>query len=198
MARTEVGMAGSAAPRPLRVDARRNHDRIIAAAGAAFTEHGADASLEDIARRAGVGSATLHRRFPSRRALLEAVFHDRVEALCARVEVLEHEAEPGPALITWLRALAAYASGTRGLAAALVPVAANDAASAGSSCQAMTRSACDRLLQRAHQAGAVRPGISSTDLLTLVTAISLASEQTPGQDQAVRLLDLALHGIIPT
>lgn len=70
--------------RPLRADAQRNYDRILAAAGAAVAAHGTDASLEEIAREAGVGSATLHRHFPSRQALLEAVFRDRVETLCAK------------------------------------------------------------------------------------------------------------------
>ena len=69
-------MAGTTARRPLRADARRNYERILAAAQQAFAAHGADASLEGIARQAGVGSATLHRHFPSRHALLDAVFHE--------------------------------------------------------------------------------------------------------------------------
>src|SRR5262249_14146667 len=104
----------------MRADARRNVDRIIAAAGALIAEHGADASLEEVARRAGVGSATLHRHFPSRQALLEAVFKDRVETLCAKAEGLLCDPDPGEALFSWLRAVGAHAVANRGLGASLM------------------------------------------------------------------------------
>jgi AcrR family transcriptional regulator len=96
---------GNTAPlsRPMRADAQRNYDRILAAAGAAIARDGADASLEKIARRAGVGSATLHRHFPSRQALLEAVFRAKVEALCHKARSLTTDPDPGVALVTWLR-----------------------------------------------------------------------------------------------
>ncbi|MFC7643282.1 TetR/AcrR family transcriptional regulator [Streptosporangium lutulentum] len=80
----------------MRADARRNHDRILVAASAAIAQHGAEASLEEIARHAGVGSATLHRHFPSRQALLEAVFRDRVETLCAKASELAAASTPAP------------------------------------------------------------------------------------------------------
>ena len=92
--------------KPKRADARRNFDQIVAAAEAEIARHGADASLEEIARRAGVGSATLHRHFPSRQALLEAVFHDRVEVLCVQARELAGHPDPGAALGEWLRAVA--------------------------------------------------------------------------------------------
>lgn len=188
-------MAGFAAPRALRADAKRNYDRILTAAELAFSRHGADASLEEIARQAGVGSATLHRRFPSRRALLEAVFHDRIETLCAQGRALEQKAEPGTALVTWLRALTTYASTTRGLAAALSPDVLAHHTSGGGGCHAMIEEACTRLLRRAHRTGAVRCEVTTHDLLTLVIALSLVSERAAGSEQAVRLLDIALRGI---
>src|SRR3954454_23845757 len=90
------------ARRPKRADARRNYEKLLAAAAEAFTERGTDASLEDIARRAGVGIGTLYRPFPTRQALLEAVYIDEVEEISAKAGELGH-LEPWEALVTWLR-----------------------------------------------------------------------------------------------
>ncbi|WP_327085746.1 TetR/AcrR family transcriptional regulator [Nonomuraea sp. NBC_01738] len=173
----------------MRADARRNAERIVAAAGAVIAEQGADASLEEIARRAGVGSATLHRRFPARRALLEAVFRDRVAVLCARAEELLDSADPGEALFTWLRAVGAHAVANRGLSASLM---------LGSECHDMIINAGEGLLGRARAAEEVRPEITIVHLLKLVSAISLATEQDPdGPAEADHLLAIALDGIRP-
>jgi AcrR family transcriptional regulator len=193
-----VTVPDTAARRPLRADARRNHERIVAAAHEAFATHGAGASLEEIARRAGVGSATLHRHFPSRRSLLDAVFHDRVEALCAKAHQYARESEPGTALFSWLRDFNAYAATCRGLAASLVhdgrdrepePVRQKDG------CTTMITAAAGELLRRAQQSGAARPGIRVEDLLALVRTISLATEHRDDDEQARRLLDIAVDGV---
>src|SRR6266852_1321868 len=90
-------------PRQMRADAQRNYTRLLDAATAAFLEHGADdVSLEEIARRAGVGIGTLYRHFPTRQALLEAVYRDQAEALHARALELLSSPSPGEALATWL------------------------------------------------------------------------------------------------
>ncbi len=191
-------MSDATSPRPLRADARRNYDRILAVAHEAFARDGADASLEEIARRAGVGSATLHRHFPSRRALLEVVFHDRVEALCATAHELAEDDDPGQALITWLRALGVYASSTRGLAASLLQSTRDAELRTSDSCQAMITDAGSTLLDRARGAGAVRSGVSIGDLLTLVNAISLVTERNADEAEAHRLLDIAIDGIRTT
>ncbi|MEU1867791.1 TetR/AcrR family transcriptional regulator [Streptomyces gardneri] len=179
--------------RPMRADARRNLERIVAAAGELIAEHGADASLEEVARRAGVGSATLHRHFPSRQALLEAVFKDRVEALCARAGHLLAEPDPGQALSTWLRAVGAHAVANRGLGTSLM----RDAdPSLGETCHDMITSAGDALLTRARAADAVRPEVTITRLLKLVGAIALATEQDPdGAAEAELLLAIAIDGV---
>src|ERR1700678_3278770 len=94
------------ADKAMRADARRNYQRLLAAAGAAFGEHGADTvSLEEIARRAAVGIGTLYRHFPTRQALLEAVYRDQVEALATRAAELMRAEPPGQALADWLLAL---------------------------------------------------------------------------------------------
>ncbi|MCO5974512.1 TetR/AcrR family transcriptional regulator [Actinoallomurus soli] len=176
----------------MRADARRNVDRIIAAAGAVIAEHGADASLEEVARRAGVGSATLHRHFPSRQALLEAVFRGRVEALCAKADDLLSDPDPGEALFAWLRAVGAHAVANRGLGASLMR---GDPA-LGSGCHDMVIDAGDALLARARAAGVVRPGIAITHLLKLVSAIALATEHEPdGPAEADRMLAIAIDGV---
>jgi AcrR family transcriptional regulator len=179
--------------RPRRADAQRNYDALVTAAAAAFARDGADASLEEIARQAGVGSATLHRHFASRQALLNAVFHGRVEALCAQARELAEGAEPGPALGIWLRAVGAYVSSTRGLASSLVP-------SSGNVCLSLVEAAGDELLTSARAAGAVRTDVSIRDLLTLVNAVAMAVEHCPGDNgsEAGRLLGLAIDGIHPS
>ncbi|MEQ4724673.1 helix-turn-helix domain-containing protein [Nonomuraea sp. B19D2] len=184
--------------RPMRADARRNYDRILATAAEAIAEHGAEASLEEIARRAGVGSATLHRHFPSRQRLLEAVFRDKVEALCATAGDLAAGPDPEQALVTWLRAVATHAVSNRGLAASLMRGAQDGDPTLGTTCHTMIVNAGEGLLARARQAGAVREDVSITDLLKLANAISLAVEQEPdGMAQADRLLNLALTGVRP-
>ncbi|GGZ30175.1 TetR/AcrR family transcriptional regulator [Streptomyces poonensis] len=190
-------MAGTAARRPMRADARRNYERILAAAEQSFADHGANASLEGIARRAGVGSATLHRHFPSRRSLLEAVFHDRVEALCARAREHARSSGPAAALFSWLHDLNAYAAASHGLVASLLHDGRDaDLLEQNDDCKKMITAAAGELLQRAEQAGEVRPGMHAEDLLVLVSALSLATEGHEGDAQAGRrLLDMAIRGM---
>jgi AcrR family transcriptional regulator len=183
----------------VRADAQRNYDRILAAAEVAFTHHGADASLEEIARQAEVGSATLHRHFPSRQALLNAVFHDRTEVLCAKAHELTAKTGPEEALAAWLQEVATHVTTARGLAESLLQ-GARDAGPAvnDSSCYRMIADAGDDLLRRAREVNAVRPDVSIADLVTLVNGISLATEQAADAPaEAARLLTLALTGIRP-
>ena len=183
--------------RRLRADARRNRELIIAAAGDLFLRDGANASLEEIARRAGVGSATLHRHFPTRKILLESVYFDHVRELCDAAESLAAGPEPGEALIAWLRLVGARAAVNNGLAAAMA--AGEDGGTRGSlqSCHAMIAAAGDALLERAIGSGAVRPDVDIRDLLELVNALTRAGGgpgHTPGDEN--RLLMLAITGIM--
>ncbi|MFF5097100.1 MULTISPECIES: TetR/AcrR family transcriptional regulator [Actinosynnema] len=179
--------------RRLRADAQRNVDRIVAAAQEVFRRDGAGASLEEIARRAGVGSATLHRHFPGRQVLLEAVFSDRMGALCARAD--EHAAglAPGDALVAWLRDFVEYASTSRGLVAALLPEPEDCGRQDG--CGGRITSALEGLLRRAQEAGAVRDGVRGDDVLAMVNGISLVTELRGDDGQAERLLELAIDGM---
>ena len=194
-----MGFTGSAAtPRPMRADARRNHDRLLAVAKVAFAERGAEASLDDIARQAGVGPGTLYRHFPTRLALLEAVYRDDVSALTARADELQRTHPPAQALAEWLQAFVGYAVGKRGLAAALREILGDRKNSFFLECSRELRAAAGRLLDRAQQAGAARADAQVTDLLRLVHGIVLATEQG-GDDtgQADRLLTVVLDGLRP-
>ncbi|MGI5171768.1 TetR/AcrR family transcriptional regulator [Spirillospora sp. CA-253888] len=179
--------------RPQRTDWWRNHERLVEVASALVARDGAQVSLEKIAREAGVGSATLHRHFPSRRALLQEVFQDIVERLRRRARELA-DGDPRTGLDTWLEELTVCAAGTRGLAAWLA-AGADDDPPDDESCHVVMREATAMLVERAASAGVVRPGLSPEDLLTLTEAVSLVTEDDP--TTARRLLRLALDGVRP-
>ena len=188
----------AAIPRVMRADARRNHDRLLTEARAAFAAHGTDASLEDVARRAGVGIGTLYRHFPNRHALLSAVFEDALNDLLARARELLTAPEPCTALVTWLREMVTHAGEYRGLSRALMSVS-SDTSSALSRCNEPIRHAGGALLTRAQEAGKVRPDVEIGDLLQLTHAIALAAEESPTDPQlADRLLHLTLRGLKDT
>jgi AcrR family transcriptional regulator len=182
-----------------RADARRNHARLLAVAEAEIAAHGADASLEQIARVAGVGSATVRRHFPTRRALLEAVFRERVETLCALARDLTGSPDTRAALLEWLAAVTASAASIRGLAVALTHDLATDPDAASEHCaSAQLTEAGDPLVRQAVRDGAVAPGVTVTDLLTLITGIALATEQhRDPAAEADRLLGLTVAGVSP-
>jgi AcrR family transcriptional regulator len=170
----------------MRADAQRNYDRLVAVAAEVVGEQGADASLEEISRRAGVGSATLHRHFGGRSALLEAVFQNSIDTVCAQAEELQDHPKPLQALTIWLHGMVAHITSTRGLGSALAM-----SAERGSECHERILAAGRSLLTKAQ----VRDDIAIEDLLKLVNGISLASDQNTAQ--ADRLLDLAIRGIAP-
>ncbi|WP_372341216.1 TetR/AcrR family transcriptional regulator [Streptomyces sp. CC224E] len=181
--------------RRMRADARRNYDRLLAQARIAFAEHGTGASLEDVARGAGVGIGTLYRHFPNRHALMSAVFEEAVSDLLDRSRALLDAPQPCAALVTWLREIITHASEYRGLSRALMS-ASQDASSALARCSDPMREAGQALLSRAQRVGAVRSDVSITDLLQLTNAIALAAEETPSDPGlADRLLRLTLRGI---
>lgn len=181
-----------------RSDARRNYRRILAVAEAEVAEHGTDASLEQIARTAGVGSATVRRHFPTRQALLEAVFRERVEKLCERAAALAGADDSRAALLDWLHGLVGYAVSARGLADALSYEPPTDGP-AEHSCGGALEEAGTPLLRNAVRDGAVDPGVTYRDLLTLSVGIALATEHLDDPAaQADRLFHLAVEGLSPT
>ncbi|WP_243718399.1 TetR/AcrR family transcriptional regulator [Actinomadura sp. 7K534] len=192
--------------RPMRADARRNYERLIATARTAFMEHGTDASLDDIAKRAGVGSGTLYRHFPTRDSLLHAVLHDRIEGLLAHADELLSEPEQDPeseargadaALGRWLRTYLAGAMTPRGTSTVIIQAMSAEWAGTGLGAAATSiRDALGLLLERAQRAGSIRADIDPGDLLRLTNAIGVASERTPDPAAyADRMLALLFDGL---
>lgn len=181
-----------------RADARRNYARILAVAEEEVAAHGADASLEQIARTAGVGSATVRRHFPTRRALLEAVSRKRIEALSARAHDLTDHDNSRDALLEWLSDVVAYSASARGLAAALAYDGSQPDPVHDNTCSAALEEAGAPLLERATRDGAVTAGVTVVDLITLVVGIALATEHHPDPAaEADRLFRLTVAGLSP-
>jgi AcrR family transcriptional regulator len=178
----------------MRADARRSRVKLLDAATAAFAEHGADAPLDDIARRAGVGIGTLYRHFPTRTDLQAAVYRSQVLTVCAAAEELETTVPPEQAFFGWVRAMASYLTTKRGLSRALIEAVGKDSELI-SGCWMTMRESTDRLLAHAQQAGVLRADISAQDVLRLLHGITIATEQTPADTD--RLLALVLDGLRP-
>jgi AcrR family transcriptional regulator len=180
--------------RPMRADARRNYERLLAEARVVFTEQGVGAPLEEIARRAGVGIGTLYRHFPTREALMEAVYSDQVEALAQRAYDLSAVLPPDEAMMGWLRGVAEQTSSRLGLIAALKAVLDLDSG-LFDACHARMRGAAEALLAHGRDAGTVRADVTSIDLLRLAHGLAVATEKWP--DSYDRLLKIMMDGLRP-
>lgn len=178
--------------RPTRADAARNYDLLVTAAREAFAEHGTDTSLEEIARRAGVGIGTLYRRFPNRTALLEAVYVDEIQSVCDRAYDFAEKLEPFDALAAWLRSFVGYGISKKSLAGELTDALGKDS-EFFTACKVNVREAGDLLLDAAQADGSVRPELQLMDILRLVGGITMGRDMEP--DQANRLLDIVLVGL---
>ncbi|MFD5073450.1 TetR/AcrR family transcriptional regulator [Streptomyces sp. NPDC058371] len=179
-----------AAQRPHRKDAARNYDALLAAAREAFAEHGAEASLEDIARRAGVGIGTLYRNFPTRRQLFESVYADEVNTLCRVAEDVA-ELEPWEALSSWLRRFVDYVVTKRAVREAL-----SNESEILVACRDSMYHAGGPLFDRAQRAGQVRKDMDFDDLLRMVAGIT--STNFLDDAQRDRVLAVALDGVRAT
>jgi AcrR family transcriptional regulator len=200
MSATESSAAGapsetagqeSCPDKPLRADAKRNRDKVLAAARDAFTESGASTSLEAIARRAGVGIGTLYRHFPTRPALLEAVYVEEVEQVAQAAGELS-SMEPWPALEAWLVRLGSYLVTKHALAAELLNYVDRDA-DVFATCRGELFSAGAPLLARAMEAGEVRSDAKLQDVVQMVGGI--AKIQSADPDAIARILTMALDGL---
>ncbi|MCX4096941.1 TetR/AcrR family transcriptional regulator [Nocardia sp. alder85J] len=178
----------------MRADARRNYERIIECARQAFTEHGPDAPLDDIARRACVGAGTLYRHFPNRDALIEAVYRARIEHLAGLAYELAETMEPMAALEQWLRDQVAYVLSEHSLALTLKS-SMDQTSETFTMCRTMMTDAAAALLTPAQQAGLVRADLEPHDLIRLGHGIATACETAP--DVAPRLLSVAVNGLRP-
>ncbi|MFD3500667.1 TetR/AcrR family transcriptional regulator [Streptomyces sp. NPDC058678] len=184
--------------RPMRADARRNYERLLEVAAQAFAEHGEGASLDDIAKRAGVGSGTLYRHFPTRQALLEAAYVDRVEAIAARADEFAAQLPPGEALVEWLNELGAGMIQVRGLKALLGSAVTDGSPVAVTLCAGAMTSAATRLVEAAQREGTLRPDVEPIEVLRLAHGVATASELADGEGKAIRrYLALLTEGLRP-
>jgi AcrR family transcriptional regulator len=177
--------------RPMRADARRNYEKVIAAARDAFAVGGSATSLEEIARRAGVGIGTLYRHFPNRQALLEAVYAEEVESLCRSAGDVA-DLEPWDALVAWLRRFVGYMATKQALAAELLDYMDRDSP-LFSTCRTAMYTAGEPLLTRAQEAGVARADAHLPDVIQMVAGISKI--QTGDPQQVGRILEIALDGL---
>lgn len=173
--------------RPQRADARRNFDALLAAGRDVFAEEGAQGSLEEIARRAGVGIGTLYRNFPTRNDLLEAVYVEEIQALVRVAESVE-SVEPWSALETWLLRFTEYLRTKRALVEGL-----NRDSEVMSVCRATMYSAGRPILDRAQAAGVARADISIEDAVRMLAGVSGAAFDSP--EQRARVLGLAIDAL---
>ncbi|MFB7345067.1 TetR/AcrR family transcriptional regulator [Streptomyces hydrogenans] len=186
------GQAGAAAEPPRRTDARLNRERLVTAAREVFAETGPSASLNEIARRAGVGPGTLYRHFPDRSALLSAVLADRIETLGAHAERLLASEDADDALEQWLRAFLAHARVNQGMGSALLV---EPAGTSGPDCHRRILDMAAGLLARSQLHGTARADLTADDLLHLVVGIALSTTQDDRPGRPEFLLDLTLDAV---
>ena len=177
-----------------RADAIRNRERVLEAAKAVFSQGEAGASLEAVARHAGVGIGTLYRHFPTREALYEAVYRHEVEQLVELARHLEAETAPVEALRRWLRAGVEFMATKKGMAAALAMAAHGSSELVAYSLDRLT-GAVGQLLQRAAAAGEIRADIDPEDLLRALVGMCYAHDRAGWQAKVLRLVDVFIDGL---
>src|SRR3954453_4004688 len=178
--------------RPRRADARRNYDKVLAAAREAFAEGGESTALEEIARRAGVGIGTLYRHFPNRQALLEALYFGEVEDVCRSAAELKGAEDPWEALNAWLERFVAYLATKRALADELLKPMDIGAPVFQTSRESLYAAGAP-LLERAQDAGVVRRDVAIADVIQMVMSIAKLPSPDPAQTQ--HILRVALDGL---
>ena len=185
-------LAGNA--RRPRADALRNRERVLEAAKTVFSAGGAEASLEAVARGAGVGIGTLYRHFPTREALYEAVYRREVEQLAELAEQLRDEPSPVNALRRWLRSNVEFVATKKGMSAALALAAQGSPALKSYSLQRLSKAA-GGLLDRAIAAKEIRSDISAEELIRALVGMCYVSDQSGWQATVLRLLDVFIDGL---
>ncbi|MBX3213601.1 MAG: TetR/AcrR family transcriptional regulator [Labilithrix sp.] len=179
---------------PHRADARRNRERLVAAAAAVFADEGANAPLDKIARAAGIGNATMYRHFPTRDALLEAVLHDVYGKLIELAEQLSLATPAIDAVERWLRAFIDYSQSYLHLPEQIVAAGYDETSALHASCEAM-RSVATRLIERAQEDGVLRADIDIRDLCAHANGIAWATQRSPDREQTTRMLAVLLNGL---
>ena len=180
--------------KPLRKDAARNREKLLAAAVGLFAERGTEGSLEEVAKRAGVGIGTLYRHFPTRDALVEAAYRNEVAQLRAAADELLAELPPDAALEAWMRRFVDYGTAKRGMRDALQSIA-GGGADLFADTRGQVTEAVAVLLRAGAEAGTLRADVEPEDVLRAMGAIWMVSEGDEFPEQAMRILRLVLDGL---
>lgn len=178
----------------MRADAQRNYDRLLEVARQVVTANGADASLRDVARKAGVGLGTLYRHFPTRDALLEALLHTSFGDLTDRANALAEARDPDEALVCWMREAVVVAHNLRGAVESMMAAIENPGSALHASTVTM-REACSRLLLRAQTEGKARKDVGGADLFSLISALAWLSDQPSCAPRSRHLFDVIVSAI---
>jgi AcrR family transcriptional regulator len=181
------------ATKPLRADARRNYEALLAAGKSVFARSGTDAPFEDVAKEAGVGQGTLYRHFPSREHLFVAIMKDRVDLLDAKAREVLDAPDAWQALTTWLRLYERSAAEYRGMSARVGDGLADDGSPVAAACAPMKASFA-LLFARARDEGMVRPDVSAVQVLTMIAALPKDPQSTATISP---YLDIVLSGLRP-
>jgi AcrR family transcriptional regulator len=184
----------AATVRKPRADAVRNRERVLEAAKVVFSAGGPDASLEAVARRAGVGIGTLYRHFPTRESLFEAVYRREVQQLGELAEQLKGEAAPVEALRRWLRSNVEFVATKKGMSAALALAVQGSSELSAYSFDRLTK-AVGALLDRAVAAGEIRSDISAEDVLRTLVGMCYMHDQPGWQTSVLRMVDVFVDGL---
>jgi AcrR family transcriptional regulator len=179
----------------MRADAKKNYNHLLEVARSVVAEQGADASLRDVARRAGVGIATLYRHFPTREALLEVLLREGFDHVTARAAELGVSQASGQALVSWLRDMVALTYNHRGVLASMAAAIEDEQSALHASCVELKASGA-RLLALAQADGQARQGIDGTDLLALVSALAWLNDQPSFALRVDHLFDVIANAIL--
>jgi AcrR family transcriptional regulator len=181
--------------RPLRADARRKRDALLAAAVDVFAERGVEIALDEVARRAGVGIATLYRHFPTRDALITGAYVREIDLLCDGVDDLLAAMPADHALVAWMQRFVGYVTGKPGMALALKSVVVTTDAAALTASHDRVYAALAQLIAAGQYAGTIRADASSEDLANGLSGICLANSEPGTEERANRLIVLIVDGL---
>jgi AcrR family transcriptional regulator len=180
----------------MRADARRNYEALLAAARELFLEQGADAPMDEVAKRAGVGAGTLYRHFPTRNDLIAAVYVTDIEALCDAAEKLAADERPGEALAGYMELQLRFGMRNSGIRKTIKEMLATEGPHPDglTLCKSRMSDIAGQVLEHAQEAGAARKGMDSTAFLRMIHGISLACEDNP--DMAPSMMQVMKAGLL--
>ncbi|MFJ9151695.1 TetR/AcrR family transcriptional regulator [Streptomyces sp. NPDC102270] len=187
-------------PKPIRADAARNRTRLLDAARHAFTSGQVPVSMKQIARDTGVGIGTLYRHFPTREALVEAIYRHELAQLCADAEALLHTRHPAHALRSWMDHFADYAMTRRETADALRAVLASGAGTVSPAREQLS-AAVQTILAAGIAAGTLRDDVHAEDVVIILVGMLTTTSPADGRDQLGRMFDLLMDAVrapVPT